>query len=67
MLACTCQGGGKVRIIASQFAYFEINLFFCEMKLCKKTAKMGIKAVEDKEKTKNLTSFRNFWKLNFIQ
>ena len=79
LLACTCQGGGKVRIIASQFSYCEINLIFCKVSLCKKlqkwewgskiskTAKMGIKAVEDKEKTKNLTSFRNFWKLNFIQ
>ena len=67
MLACTCQGGGKVRIIASHFAYCEINLIFCEMKLCKKTAKMGIKAVEDKEKTENLTSFRNFCELNFIR
>ena len=67
MLACTCQGGGKVRIIASHFAYCEINLIFCDMKLCKKTAKMGIKAVEDKEKTENLTSFRNFCELNFIR
>ena len=67
MLACICQGGGKVWIIASQFAYCEINLSFCKVKLCKKTAKMGIKAVEDKEKTENLTSFRNFWKLNLIQ
>ena len=60
MLACTCQGGGKVRIIALHFAYCEINLIFCKMKLCKKIAKMGIKAVEDKEETENLTSFRNF-------
>ena len=39
MLACTCQGGGKVRIIASHFAYCKINLVFCEMKLCKKQRK----------------------------
>ena len=41
MLACTCQGGGKVRIIASYFAHCEINLIFCEMKLCKKNSENG--------------------------
>ena len=41
MLACTCQGGGKVRIIASHFAYCEINLIFLRNETMQKNSENG--------------------------
>ena len=58
MLVCNCQGGDKVQIITWHFAYYEINLNFSKWNYAK-TAKMRIKAVEDKEKnTKNFLGER---------
>ena len=59
MLAYTCQGGGKVRIIAPQFANCEINQLFAKWN-CAKTVKMRSKVVEDKKTGKFYVTFQIF-------